>query len=183
MAADGTFLSPIDKPGSLAMKFFFALSRKLFGKVMMPMRVHTARLPLDFLKFYMKTYQLDKKLQISSELISLIRQRVARVNGCHFCMDSGRFAALKASISEAKLDALSQYGTSALFTDAERSALDYATELTRDKHVDPDTFSRLAKYYSERELCEIAYVVASEHLSNITNIGMNVGSDGFCSIT
>ncbi len=62
------------------------------------------------------------------------------------------------------------------------AALDYASELTRDKWVDPDTFDRMAGYYSEREICEIVYLVASEHLYNITNIGLNIHSDMICDI-
>ena len=44
-------------------------------------------------------------------------------------------------MNEAKFDALEQYRTSTLFTDAERAALDYVTELTKDKKVNPDTFA------------------------------------------
>jgi alkylhydroperoxidase family enzyme len=76
------------------------------------------------------------------------------------------------SMNEAKVDALEQYSTSALFTDAERAALDYVTELTKDKTVSPDTFTRMSRYYSEREICEIVWLVASEHLYNMTNIGL-----------
>jgi len=43
-----------------------------------------------------------------------------------------------------------------LFTDAQRAALDYATELTRDRKVEPGTFARLTRYYNEREICDIA---------------------------
>ena len=68
--------------------------------------------------------------------------------------------------------ALDQYRTSSLFTDAERATLDYVTELTKEKKVDPETFARMARYYSEREICEIVWFVASEHLYNITNIGL-----------
>ena len=46
---------------------------------------------------------------------------------------------------------LAQYRTSPLFTEAERAALEYATELTRDKKVSTDTFVRLQKFYSEQE--------------------------------
>jgi alkylhydroperoxidase family enzyme len=42
-------------------------------------------------------------------------------------------------MNEAKFDALEQYGTNPLFADEERVALDYVTELTRDKKVNPDT--------------------------------------------
>ena len=46
-------------------------------------------------------------------------------------------------MNEAKFDALEEYRTSSLFTDAERVALDYVTELTKEKKVDPNTFARL----------------------------------------
>jgi alkylhydroperoxidase family enzyme len=86
-------------------------------------------------------------------------------------------------MNQAKFDALEEYGTSALFTDKERAALDFATELTKNKKVDPDTFGSLARYYSEREICEIVWLVASEHLYNLTNIGLNIHSDMLCDIS
>jgi alkylhydroperoxidase family enzyme len=51
------------------------------------------------------------------------------------------------------------------------------TEHTKDKKVNPDTFARLSRHYSEREICEIVWLVASEHLYNMTNIGLNIHSD------
>ena len=56
-------------------------------------------------------------------------------------------------------------------------------ELTRDKKVEPDTFASLAGYYSEREICEIVWLVASEHVYNMTNIGLNIHSDMLCDIS
>jgi alkylhydroperoxidase family enzyme len=97
-------------------------------------------------------------------------------------MDIGRYYGLKKSPETlTRLDAVSEYET--LFTDADRAALDYARELTTDKAVAPATFARLAAHYSEREICEIAYLVASEHMANITNLGLGVGSDGLCEIS
>ncbi len=52
---------------------------------------------------------------------------------------------MKEPANLARFDALPDYRASPLFTDAERAALDYATELTRDKKVDPGTFARLAR--------------------------------------
>lgn len=75
------------------------------------------------------------------------------------------------------------YRSSPLFTDAERAALDYVTELTKNRTVNPETFARLAQYYSEREICEIVWLVASEHLYNMTNIGLNIHSDMLYDIT
>ena len=39
----------------------------------------------------------------------LIRKQVARINVCLFCIDIGRSVAIKASMNEAKFDALEQY--------------------------------------------------------------------------
>ena len=38
-----------------------------------------------------------------------------------------------------KLNAVNEYQTSPLFSDKERAALDFATELTEHKHVSSDT--------------------------------------------
>ena len=98
-------------------------------------------------------------------------------------MDIGRWATIKASINEAKFDALEHYATSPLFSDAERSALDYVTDLTKEKKVEPSTFARMSRNYSERQICEIVWLVASEHFYNMTNIGLNIHSDTLCDIS
>lgn len=86
-------------------------------------------------------------------------------------------------MNQAKFDALEEYRTSPLFSDAERAGLDYVAELTRTKSVNPDAFSRLRRYYSEREVCEIVWLVATEHVYNMTNIGLNIHSDVLCDLT
>jgi len=178
-----TFLPPIEKPNGLIMKMVYYFTRKQFGKVLTPLKVHSVRLPAAFGMFYGKVSQLDKKLTLSKETVMLIREQVARINVCLFCTDIGRYYTIKASLNEAKFDALEQYSTSPLFTDAERAALDYVTELTASKKVNPDTFAHMAKYYSEREICEIVWLVASEHIYNITNIGLNIHSDMLCDLS
>jgi hypothetical protein len=80
-----TFLPPIEKPNGLMMKLAYYFTRRQFGKVLTPLKVHSAR-----------------------------------------------------------------------------AALDYVTELTKDKTVNPDTFARMSRYYSQREICEIVWLVASE---------------------
>ena len=178
-----TFLPSVEKPKGLTMRLVYYFSRRQFGKVLGPLKVYLARMPAAFGLFYAKIAKLDKKLLISPELIFLIREQVARINVCLFCIDIGRSFTIQASMNEAKFDALEQYLTSPLFTDGERAALDYVTELTRDKKVNPLTFARMRDYYSERAICEIVWLVASEHLYNMTNIGLNIHSDMLCDIS
>jgi alkylhydroperoxidase family enzyme len=178
-----TFLPPIEKPKGLMMKLVYYFTLKQFGKVLTPVKVVSTRLPLAFGMFTGKINKLDKKLQLSPETAFLIREHVARINVCLCCIDIGRWAAIKESMNEAKFDALEQYATSHLFTDAERAALDYVTELTKYKKVNPDSFARMSRFYSERQICEIVWLVASEHFYNVTNIGLNIHSDMLCDIS
>ena len=162
----------------------YYFTRRQFGTVLAPISVFSARMPVPFLSFYGKLPRLDKKLQLPHQTAMLIREQVASINTCLFCVESGRWYAMKESPeSLARLDALPEYETSPLFTDAERAALDYATELTAEKKIEPGTFERLTRYYGEREICDIVWLVASEHLYNVTNVGLNIGAQGLCELT
>ena len=177
-----TFLPPIENPTAPIMKMVYGMSKRQFGKVMTPLKVFAARMPLGFGMFYGKISKLDKKLELPQETQMLIRERVARLNVCLFCIDIGRWFTIKAHLNQAKFDALNDYAASPLFSDAERAALDYVTELTRNKQVSEEAFARLRKHYSERAICEIVWLVASEHFYNMSNIGLNIHSDMLCEL-
>ena len=134
-------------------------------------------MPVAFGVFYAKIAKLDRKLELADETVLLVREMVARINGCEFGVDIGLSMAIKASISEEKFGALDEYRTHPLFTNAERALLDYVTEVTRDREVNPATFARLTSHYRERAICEIVWLVASEHFYNIAHIGLNIHSD------
>jgi alkylhydroperoxidase family enzyme len=177
-----TYLAPVEEPKGLAIRMAYAMARRQFGKVPTPVKVVYSRMPTAFGMFVGKIAKLDKKVTLPQETAMLIREQVAHINICEFCMDIGRMFVVKAKMNEAKFDALPEYRTSSLFNDAERAALDYVTELTRDRKVAPETFERLRKHYSERAICEIVWLVASEHFYNITNLGLNIHSDMLCDI-
>jgi AhpD family alkylhydroperoxidase len=164
------------------MKLVYALAKRRFGQVLTPLKVFSARMPLAFGTWVGKVSQLDHKLSLEIGLVHLIRQKVAQINVCEFCIDMGRWAAMQASNSTGKLDALEEFETSPVFSDAERAALNYATHLTRLKKVSPAVFNRLAGHFSDRQICEITWVVASEHVYNISNLGLNIHSDGLCRV-
>jgi alkylhydroperoxidase family enzyme len=178
----GTYLPPIENPQGIMLKMVYAMSRRQFGKVMTPFKVFVARMPLGFGMFIGKIARLDKKLTLPREMIMMVRERVARLNVCLFCIDIGRAYVIKSGMNEAKFEELNDYATSPSFSEAERAALDYVTELVRDRNVKPESFARLARHYSERAICEIVWLVASEHVYNMTNIGLNIHSDMLCDI-
>ena len=113
-----TFLPPIENPSSPMMKFVYNMSRRQFGKVMTPLKVFAARMPLAFGMFTAKIAKLDKKLELPPETQMLVRERVAHINVCEFCIDIRRAFVIKARMNEAKFDALDGYATSPLFNEA-----------------------------------------------------------------
>lgn len=183
LTKDQPFLAPIEEPTDPAMKQAYDFYMKTFGKVITPVKVFQARMPAAFGQFSGMISQLDQQLTLPAETAMLVRERVAQLNVCLFCIDIGRAGVIQKSMNEAKFDALNDYAKSPLFSEGEKAVLDYVTELTRDKKVDLEVFARMRKHYSERQICEIVFLVASEHVYNMTNIGLNIHSDMLCDIT
>src|SRR6516225_3567987 len=81
-----TFLPPIERPEGLIKKLAYYFTRRHFGKVLTPVKVHSARLPAAFGLCYSKIGKLDKKLTLSPEMVLLIREQVARIQYLPFLL-------------------------------------------------------------------------------------------------
>lgn len=176
-------LTPIEKPKGVRLKLLYRFLGRQFGKPPGWLTVFSARMPLPFTSWMGKVYRFSKKLEVPEETVRLVRERVNRINTCTWCMDADRwYVTTKMPELLPKYNALHEYQTSALFSEKERAALDFATELTESKHVSDETFAVLSRHYSEREVCELTWVVATNHLFNLINVGLGIGSDGLCEI-
>lgn len=180
---DTPFLTPIEKPKGLLWKLLYFYAKKKFGKVMTPLKVQAARMPFSFASFSAKINQLDGKLQLPAETVMLVRQKVAEINVCLFCIDIGRAKTIAGSMDQGKFDELAEYQTSSRFSEKEKVLLDFVTVLARDRKMEKELFDKLARHYDEREICEIAWIAATEFYYNIGNIALNVHSDMLCDIT
>jgi alkylhydroperoxidase family enzyme len=178
------YLAPIDKPKGVGLKLLYWFLGRRFGTPPGWLTVWSARMPLTYTSWMGKVYQLNKKLSLPQDTMTLIRARVDGLNMCTWCMDAGRWYVLtNAQHLVPKLDAINDYQASPLFTEAERAALDFATELTQHRNVGPGTFAALSRFYSEREICEINWVVSTNNLFNLNNLGLGISSDGLCELS
>lgn len=177
-----TFLAPIEKPQSLLMRLVYYFSRKRFGKVLTPLKVVAARMPLAFGMFSGKIAQLDRKMSLPPESLMLVREQVAHINVCLFCIDIGRSFTIQQRFNQEKFDALEHYQSSPLFNEKERAMLDFVTKLARERKMDEATFNRLRPHFTERQICEIVWAVSTEFYYNMGNIALNIHSDMLCDI-
>jgi alkylhydroperoxidase family enzyme len=177
------YLAPITRPHGLRLRLLTIALRRVFGKPPSWLSVWSTRMPFAFTAWMGKASSLNKKLSVGMDTVTLVRARVDDINTCLQCQDAGRwYVTKKQPHLLPKLDALHDYRLSELFSYRERAALDFATELAGSRTVSPDTFAALADHYSEREVCELVWVISSNFLMNIINLGLGIGSDGLCDL-
>lgn len=64
-----------------------------------------------------------------------------------------------------------------ILTTGKNPALSYAEEVSVNGHVSKETFDELKKHFNEREIVEIAWMVAAETYYNTINHALNIGND------
>ena len=105
-------------------------------------------------------------LRIDRQLAELLRLRVSQLNNCTYCLNLHYQAAREAGIARAKIDTLTAWWETELYSEAEQAALRYAEALTRAADTDRDaSFQRfhdaLAANFSREEILEIVGVVVN----------------------
>jgi AhpD family alkylhydroperoxidase len=105
-------------------------------------------------------------LRLDRQLAQLLRLRVSQLNNCTYCLNLHYEAAREAGIPRAKIDTLTAWWETELYSEAEQAALRYAEALTRAADTDRDqAFQRfhdaLAANFSREETIEIVGVVVN----------------------
>ncbi|HZT88841.1 MAG TPA: hypothetical protein VFA12_12795 [Stellaceae bacterium] len=81
----------------------------------------------------------------------------------------------------AKLQAAGNWRDSALFSEEERLALDYAEHMTiTGQRVDDALFARLRTRFSEAQIVELTAAIALENFRSKFNPALGVEAQGFC---
>jgi uncharacterized peroxidase-related enzyme len=92
----------------------------------------------------------------------LVAHVASRTAGCQYCMAHTAGGALHFGIEERKLAAVWEFRTSALFSEAERVALDFAIAAASVPNgVTDEMFARMRKHWSEGQIVEIVAVIAA----------------------
>ena len=80
-------------------------------------------------------------------------------------------------VSDEKIDALSDYASSELYTDSERVALEFADSMTiTGRDVSDELFGRLREFYNDDALVELTATIAWESASSKFNRALRVPS-------
>ena len=100
----------------------------------------------------------------------LVAYMASRKHGCNYSMAHAAEAAHRAGIDDAKLDAVIDYRSSALYNEAERVALEFAeAAASQPNAVTDELMARLKQHWSEEQIVEFAGAVSLNGFLNRWN--------------
>ncbi|MGP1614623.1 MAG: carboxymuconolactone decarboxylase family protein [Pollutimonas bauzanensis] len=107
---------------------------------------------------------IRQKCSLNGALRELVIVRVAIINGADYEAAQHVPIALKEGVTQAQIDALSDWQASDQFSEKEKRVLALTDEMTRNVQVDKATIDNLKAHFDERELVELVATVASYNM-------------------
>jgi alkylhydroperoxidase family enzyme len=100
----------------------------------------------------------------------LVAYMASRQHGCNYSMAHAAEAAHRAGVDDAKLDAVIDYRTSPLFSEAERAALEFGeAAASQPNAVTDELMARVKLHWSDVQIVELAGAVALNGFLNRWN--------------
>ncbi len=104
----------------------------------------------------------------------LVRIRASQINGCGFCLDMHTKDAAHAGETSTRLNLVATWREAAVFTDAERAALELTEQGTRIADgaggVTDEAWANATKHYDEDQLAALVCAIAVINAFNRGNV-------------
>ena len=118
---------------------------------------------------------IRNRSSVPPDLREIVILRVAVLNGAPFEFDAHVPHALKAGVSQAKIDGLRAPEIGASFNPLERAVLALTDEMTRDVHVRDEVFDPLRPYFDAKTMVELVATVAAYNMVSRLLVALKVG--------
>ena len=171
MKETSAWVAPIESlPVSL--KPIAAMQKKHFGAVLNPTR-WWGRMPrLFWLVALFVGYLERRRARLTPVLRSLLMTRVSHANSLRLAERSGALD---------KVQAVSDWHHSTLFSEEERAALAFAEAVTATPpRVDENIKSQLKRHFTEETITEMTALIAFQNLSARFNAALDIPAQGLC---
>lgn len=112
----------------------------------------------------------DPASEVNIGFKRLVAYMASRTHGCNYSMAHAAEAAHRAGVADAKLEAVIEYRTSPLYSEAERVALDFAVAAASQPNaVTDELFERMKRHWTDAQIVEIMGAVAINGFLNRWN--------------
>jgi AhpD family alkylhydroperoxidase len=118
----------------------------------------------------LETYIIASGLE--KGLLHMVKLRASQINGCAYCIDMHWKDARALGETEQRLYGLDAWRESPYYTDRERAALEWTEALTNvtDGHVPDAVFDSVRPHFSDKELSDLTWAIASINAWNRVSI-------------
>lgn len=116
------------------------------------------------------------KAGLDPVIYELIKMRGSQINGCSFCLNMHIEDAIKIGESQQRINLLSLWRDTPLFSERERAALALteAVTLISENHVPDDVFNEARRLFSEDEIANITMAIVTINAWNRMNIAFGI---------
>lgn len=166
-------MQPLDKSTTPELADDFAIFEQILGFV--PNSLLTMQRKPEMVKAFgvLTKAVMSKDGDVDLGFMRLIAHFCSRAAGCQYCEAHSLVAAQIHGISQEKLDAIWEYKTSELYSDAERVALDFALAAgSVPNAVTPELFEQMRAHWTENQIVEILGAVCLYGFLNRWNDSM-----------
>ena len=120
-----------------------------------------------------------KGRSVDERLKNLVELKGAQMIGCEFCVDLGSQICRNSGFSDAELLALPRYQQTDLFTEREKTALDYTVAVMRTPvEVTDELYARMKEHFTDEQMVEITALLTVVNLDRF-NAAFGIGAAGF----
>ena len=116
---------------------------------------------------------------VDARIKEYVYMKTSMINRCDYCLASHIASSKRHGVTEEQVRALAgDYAASPLFSDAEKLAVRYAEQMTRDANGLSDAdFAALKLHFSEEQIVEITLVSCMANFTNRLNDALRVPLD------
>ncbi|HUI84543.1 MAG TPA: carboxymuconolactone decarboxylase family protein [Candidatus Binatia bacterium] len=129
----------------------------------MPARLNYAVASHGVLEAMMDLQKHVNNSGLEPGLLNLVDLLVSRINGCAYCIDMHSKDLRAAGESELRIDLVSVWEESDLYSERERAAFAWAESVTKvsETHVPDEVFTLARKHFSPEELVKLTLAVVA----------------------
>ena len=138
-------------------------------------KINYKKISPDAFNLLIKSEEYMKDSSLDPMLLELIKIRVSQINGCAFCLNMHTEDARKMGESERRIYLLNAWRDTAIYSDKEKAALEFAESLTQisTNPVSDQHFEKIKDHFSEREIVDLVVAINNINSWNRLNITLS----------
>lgn len=173
-------VSLVEQPRGFIPRMATKYSRRRFGRDVEPIQAAAHHSGVLVAAGLVETAAEKGWKKLDPHLALLACQAAAGAIGCSWCIDFGYYENVQRGIDPAKVRDVPVWRDSRVYTEKERTVLEYAeAACSTPVAIGDDLVERMHDHLSEEEIVELAAWVSLENYRSRFNAGLGLHSQGF----